>query len=477
MSSLSSPDAGVSPDTVVSQVKSNSPDIPTDLLEELDIDVDAAVSADESLNVIKRGRSGSIVYLNNPLSILPYKVEPWQTDCTSEAVERNMSILVGIKTIVNTLCPLMEGVDASSIKISQLGGGLTNVLYLVTGKEKCGSVNAGKEVYSLVRVAGNSDDQSPERQHEAKVENAMSAFLSKEGVAPLFFGRFINGRVEEFHAGSSTLAYSDLGATDEQIANPNERLSYAYSIAEAFARFHSLQVDGDICMTQPGEAQTWAQTQKWIDVADNYIATVDGCRAKVDEQLNQYGGYDVVRKEWEWLQEYLSKDSKLVDLTPGVAFSRDIVFCHHDIQPLNILSNPDWGDKVVKLIDFEYAGYNPRALDIGNTWCEHTAMTDFAQDYEKQYLSPGQKEFFVDCYLKKLDPDGHAAGKYDETFKNDFITDIDRHSLISHYMWLMWSIKQANAADIEWDYYKYVGVRAEGYYWMKAKLMGASGGA
>jgi thiamine kinase-like enzyme len=145
-----------------------------------------------------------------------------------------------------------------------------------------------------------------------------------------------------------------------------------------------------------------------------------------------------------------------------------------DLQPLNILKADAWGEHVLKFIDFEYAGYNPRALDVANTWCEHCEMTDMKPDYDAQYPSPDQQRFFVKCYLSNLDPAGCEANKYDDAFVADFIRDVDRHSLMSHYAWLLWSVKQAVEADIEWDYYRYIGIRAKGYFWMKGKLGEAS---
>jgi len=103
-------------------------------------------------------------------------------------------------------------------------------------------------------------------------------------------------------------------------------------------------------------------------------------------------------------------------------------------------------------------------------------MTNFTHDFDKEYPSAAQKAFFVDTYLDNLDPKGVQAGnKYTDEFKAAFVTDIDRHAMLSHYVWTMWSIRQAVDADIEWDYYRYTGVRAEGYFWMKKQLVGEGG--
>lgn len=50
-----------------------------------------------------------------------------------------------------------------------------------------------------------------------------------------------------------------------------------------------------------------------------------------------------------------------------------VVFCHNDVQALNILFNGS-KDKVY-FIDFEYASYNYRGWDIGNHMCEYCGTT------------------------------------------------------------------------------------------------------
>ena len=175
--------------------------------------------------VVRRNRSGSIIFLNNPHASLDISLPTWDPKCTSTAVKNNAKIIETIKLITSKLCPMMKDLDAGSIEISQLGGGLTNVLYLVTGQEvrlhgaaPPSSGEKTREVTSLVRVNGSSAEVTAEIQMERDIENVISSFLSRHGVAPLYFGRFQNGRVEEFHAGSSTLEWSEMGATAEQVS-------------------------------------------------------------------------------------------------------------------------------------------------------------------------------------------------------------------------------------------------------------------
>ena len=44
-------------------------------------------------------------------------------------------------------------------------------------------------------------------------------------------------------------------------------------------------------------------------------------------------------------------------------FARDVTFTHMDVQSLNILRAQQWDPTAVELIDYEYAGHNPRCGD------------------------------------------------------------------------------------------------------------------
>ncbi|GMH61364.1 hypothetical protein TL16_g03241 [Triparma laevis f. inornata] len=142
-----------------------------------------------------RPRSTSI-YVNNPSDLLPLVIPKWDLKVSSSALKNNSLIFSTIKQIVQTLCPSMEILDVDDLEISQLGGGLTNVLYLVKGTENSKNVNC------LIRVNGSEESDILV---DRSIENRVSSYLSKSGIAPIYFGRFTNGRVEEFYAGSLPL--------------------------------------------------------------------------------------------------------------------------------------------------------------------------------------------------------------------------------------------------------------------------------
>ena len=163
-------------------------------------------------------------FQENSNKLLPIRVGSWNPECSTDALRHNQEIFSAVKKIVKTVCPLMQRVKPEDISIRQLGGGLTNKLYLVTGNQ-----TASVEKQScLVRVNGCAEaDVIVDRD----IENRISAILASKGQAPKYFGRFLNGRVEEFYDDAVPLAPKDIGAPDAQIKNPEKPLSFAYNIA------------------------------------------------------------------------------------------------------------------------------------------------------------------------------------------------------------------------------------------------------
>jgi len=68
-----------------------------------------------------------------------------------------------------------------------------------------------------------------------------------------------------------------------------------------------------------------------------------------------------------------------------------IGFCHNDLQYGNIMI--DEQTKLITIIDYEYASYNPVAFDIANHFCEMAADYHTEAPHELDYTKyPGLEE-------------------------------------------------------------------------------------
>lgn len=315
-------------------------------------------------------------YKNNAKKVLTLRIN------TAASMEECHS---QITKIVEILCPflLRDGED-SSFRIKPLTGGLSNHLFLVSNSNFSSSDTAADTARTntvLVRIHPDTDSESCDDSEEEgfcivdrESETKFAAWLALQRedlphnrgtMAPTMYGRFENGRVEEFYP-------------DVRPLSCPEMKNYASCIAQSLASFHSLDSPPDDVLPRPttdddGMSSTaiFRTMRSWLKEANTL--ELDDTTAKFLNELSQ---------EWDWLETTLSKppqnqsslegsdcDNSIV--AEALEFIRRVTITHMDCQPLNILiENKEDVDekceytvraasKTLRLIDFEYSGWNP----------------------------------------------------------------------------------------------------------------------
>lgn len=97
------------------------------------------------------------------------------------------------------------------------------------------------------------------------------------------------------------------------------------------------------------------------------------------------------------------------------------------------------------VIDFEYAGYNPRAFDIANHFCEW--MYDYhseepAKMHINQYPTKEQRSLFLSSYDSNQNLDS-------------FLIEVDHWKMACLLFWGLWGLVQASQSEIDFDYFYY----------------------
>mmetsp|Transcript_5734 Transcript_5734/g.8463 ORF Transcript_5734/g.8463 Transcript_5734/m.8463 type:complete len:529 (+) Transcript_5734:43-1629(+) len=149
-----------------------------------------------------------------------------------------------IETIVRKVVP---SVQKKLIKVSVVSGGITNKLFRV---EIVGHPTL------LVRIFG------AEGMIDRNIENKTYKWLASENIAPKYFGRFANGRIEKFHDGFIPLSLDDM--KDAKISQ---------SIATSLARLHKLEIPGDMKKIHP-TVGLWSQIKTWLIQAKAQRTTI-----------------------------------------------------------------------------------------------------------------------------------------------------------------------------------------------------------
>jgi choline/ethanolamine kinase len=97
------------------------------------------------------------------------------------------------------------------------------------------------------------------------------------------------------------------------------------------------------------------------------------------------------------------------------------------------------------VIDFEYAGYNPRGYDIVNHFCE------WMYDYHSQesatmklneYPTLEQQTAFLSSY----------SGSENV---RELLKEVDEWKMACHLFWGLWGLIQASQSEIDFDYFYY----------------------
>lgn len=222
-------------------------------------------------------------------------------------------------------------------------------------------------------------------------------------------------------------------------------------IARKAANVHSLNVPVN-------KEPTWLfdTIHSWLETVRDLEAAGGSLSPEIGSSLLSFD----YESEMTWLKSYLKQ-------VPS-----PIVFCHNDLQEGNILlpevntvmrkgrkvSTPLTDDRVV-LIDFEYCSYNYRGHDLANHFCEWAF--DYSNPSYPHYFAdlsslPTDEEMkhFIKEYLKqdkvlKRCSDQEVTEKEIEQLMNEAKVFM----LSSHFLWTLWSIKNAFTSEINFGYW------------------------
>ena len=461
-----------------------------------------------------------IPYLNNAHNIAPLQIQ---------LSEKSSSLQEQVHNVLQEIIPsfLTQESHPCDLNVQPLTGGLSNHLLTVRYEHEHGSVahvdtnknytigrdeDISPSSTILIRIHDSGGDVETEDQNGNKVndsmnhqysivdrdyENGISAALSSQNLAPTFFGRFENGRLEEFYENVRPLSHTEMGTS---CCHDKGDSGFTAQIARQLSKLHNVQLhkslkkeNGDCC-----HGDIWGRVDEWIDVINDLYDP--GINSQERIILKE------VQEEWQWLQREIgpiSIDQSVTKLEEqgtevpskecierrAVQYCRDIVFTHMDCQSLNILtpvnlpacsSSHNDGEDItpvtqeIRLIDFEYAGMNPRAADIGNTFAEFSDMNNLTPDYENEYPSESCQNIFFLNYLRvngdAMSEEFHImSAESRELFLAKMRDETGKHSLISHLGWACWALIQCKTSTIQFDYVGYAKIRMDGYRLFKAR--------
>jgi ethanolamine kinase len=339
------------------------------------------------------------VFRDNPDWILPLVL-----DVTAD--NRDDAML----DLVRQLVPSWS--TATQATVTVVLGGITNQLFRLA----CEPLEP-----LLIRVYGANTEVVIDRESE----NRLFADLSRRGFAPVYHGRFENGRVEGWCAGFRALTPPELGTA------PMRRL-----IAQRLWELHSFP-------PPTPTPRMWRTLGGWMNAA--LTVHFDG-RDYVRRQALNLGRYAEFLKR---LKQY--EQGPLTDeaTAAGGAVALRPVAAHNDLLAGNVLTNR--AQDRVRFIDYEYGATAPAAFDVANHFCEYAG---FDSDFAAGFPSRTDRHDFIHWYL---------GSQYTPTDVAAFSRIVEFYVLPDHLWWGTWAVVQARYSPIDFDYLDYARLRLAGF--------------
>lgn len=309
--------------------------------------------------------------------------------------------------------PLESG---DRISVERLSGALTNAVYVVSPPEDLAQpTDDGKKPPAkvLLRIYGPQVDI--DRENELSVLRR----LARKKIGPRLLGTFLNGRFEQFF-NATTLTPSNLREpeTSKQIAKRMRELHDGIELLE------EERLEGP---------SVWKNWDRWLEQAERTVAALDEYILRSEAvgsttTTAARGGGDawkarglVCGTEWAVFKATVDRYRRYLEEYYGgqQGIRERLVFAHNDTQYGNILRirpddekspllQPANEHKQLIVIDFEYAGANPRGLEFANHFTEwtynyHDPATSHACN-AALYPTPEQQRRFVRAYVDHRPP-------------------------------------------------------------------------
>jgi len=314
-------------------------------------------------------------------------------------------------------------------QIKKLNGGASNEVYQINDT-------------MLLRVFGANSNVLVNQENERHIMNE----LGKKGISPKILLEFKGGRLEEFIKDSRSLTFNDLTCNSLIFFNLIGKIKEVHNAqinlngSDGWIKLINNLKDKAIEINPDRKKEhEWERNWQLNNIKEKYTTT-----PILIENIEKWTE-EAKKINPNFYKVYMLKDSILEKLKQ--VKSLGIVLCHNDLQKNNILVNKDTFD--VKLIDFEYSGYNFIEFDIANFLCE--LQIDYTEDCFE----------FHDCNVNDMkNITKLICNIYTESEEKSLqlFNNLELFTMAAHYMWIIWAIiKSANKSSF--DYIEYANKR------------------
>ena len=395
-------------------------------------------------------------------------------DPTQEDTVKQIAAQIMLHPVNNNNNHAIEkGETWKKLSVQKVAGGITNILFLVSGWRSHYYNNVCSNGSSSTTTTSSSSSSLPdavlvrifgaEGMIDRDLENATFAALARcHNIAPAYFGRFANGRIEAYLTGFRHLQVHEL-------SHPTLVPGIAKALAEMHQKFQlPVDLQDYYPFTKPS---MWTQLQDWLDQSLRSISNSNSSNNKFLTKHDQERAASLelasIPQELHWLKTQL----------PPTA---SIVFCHNDLLAANIMYHEE--QDIFQLIDFEYGGINYRSFDIANHFSEFAGgpPCDAEPDYSLLPSKTVQRDF-IRAYLRTISSsssssdataavattttEGSSKKENEETAVTELFHEVQGFAMATHLYWGLWAVNQAATEGCEeYDYMLYAQNRIRQYW-------------
>ncbi|CAI5760148.1 unnamed protein product [Candida verbasci] len=356
----------------------------------------------------------------------------------------------------NLLCLIFKSWEYNQIQLTQLTGGITNMLL---------SCKHESEIV-LIRCYGHGTNLIIDRNREF----ISHLILNSINLAPPIYSRFKNGLIYGFLSGKSLkpeqlFDESVYPLIAQLLGQWHKNLNYKL-IEEGIEKIRSLKFRGlrrnSSFSKKKSKKKTfisnvWELLDDWINIVPVNQDLISSFNTNLEVEVREENLKEVIKDEFDWLKSELSK------------INSPVVACHCDLLSGNIIIPDDFEfkelDKLpeinpIKFIDYEYMLPAPRAFDIANHLMEWQGFDCNKDNIPKPTKSNPVLAKWVESYLNG-----------DSESVDDLIDEIATFYGLPGFYWGIWAMIQSELSNIDFNYSNYGKLRLEEYWeWKKHYL-------
>ena len=270
--------------------------------------------------------------------------------------------------------------------------------------------------------------------------------MSDKGISPKLIGTTSWGRFEEFLAEHKPLP------SGLHMIKTGPDVDIVALIARALSDLHKVEIHLD---RELASADIFEVMRKWLSLAERYAD-----RILPSPTLPELfpPSIEALSQEIEFIATACLKTLRSHAAVERSSLCQELfrnVLCHNDLLSGNLMFNER--EQSLRLIDFEYSGYNYAVADIANMFCavcESILIAGEPQDVKRTFPSPAIQLHTLKYYF------GHAIPADQE---DALLAVISGFAMADELRWTIWNVIQENQSTIEFDYCRCYNSRFNAY--------------